>query len=84
MKLLKNGLDVPEYGMVMSTTVDDPTAENARVIPFTNTLHQYGYYGYEVVNNSDVQDQSFYVRPYAKVGDDFIYGDVQLVEPANI
>lgn len=84
MKLLKNGLDVPEYGMVISTTVEEPTAENARVVPFTNTLHQFGYYGYEVVNNSDVADQSFYVRPYAKVGDDFIYGNVQLVEPANI
>ncbi len=84
MKLLKNGLDVPEYGMVMSTTVEEPTAENARVVPFTNTLHQYGYYGYEVVNNSDVQDQSFYVRPYAKVGNEYIYGNVQLVEPANI
>ena len=84
MKLLANGLTDYEYGMVMSTTVEEPTAENARVVPFTNTLHQYGYYGYEVVNNSDVADQSFYVRPYAKVGDDFIYGDVQLVEPANI
>lgn len=83
MKLLANSLEISEYGMVMSATEEVPTAENAEVVTFDKTAYL-GYYGYEVVNQTDVENQSFYVRPYAKVGDNYIYGAVSFIEPANI
>lgn len=84
MKLLSNNVSVSEYGIVMSTTAEEPTAENAEVLPFRSTLQQYGYYGFKLINKTGVPDQTFYVRPYAKVGNDYVYGNILLVEPANI
>ena len=53
-------------------------------VPFNKELNKYGYYGYKVTNTTAVKDQPFYIRPYAKVGNDYIYGDVQYVDPSEI
>ncbi len=84
LKLIAYGIEISEYGMVMSIKESNPDVTNAIKVPFDKNMNSNGYYGYEVENKTGIENQPFYIRPYAKVGEDYIYGDVSYVEPSKI
>ena len=84
LKLLANGTEVSEYGMVMSVKEKTPDVNNGIKVPFDKKANENGYYGYQVINETGVYNQPFYIRPYAIVNGEYIYGDVSYIEPSSI
>ncbi len=92
-KLLPNSAEVSSYGILLSRTNELPEIddEETRKMPFLGKTDSYGYpfdangyFGYALINNSEEENTSFYVRPYAVVNGEYVFGAVSNINTAEL
>lgn len=73
-----NGVTADEWGIIVSKDIAEPDFANGTVVP-AGALSDKGYFGYKLISK-----EGFYVRGYAKKGEEIYYGEAEWIHPYMI